>query len=218
MTRLQIAQDSAADGLLSRDPFALLAGMMLDQQFPMERAFAGPYLLAERMHAAGAGREGSGNAAGGSAGAEGVLTLDPAALTAAAPEDVTAWMTGPPAVHRFPGSMGERLRSLAAVVLDQYGGDTTRIWTDPVPDGSPPTGLVVRKRLEALPGFGKQKASIFLALLGKQLRVDLPGWREAAGGYGEEGTYRSVADVRDAGSLAKVREFKKMAKAARSAG
>jgi uncharacterized HhH-GPD family protein len=218
MTRLQIAQDSAADDLLSRDPFALLAGMMLDQQFPMERAFAGPYLLAQRMHDAGAGPQGSQKAPGSPGGGQGDLTLDPAALAGAAPEDVTAWMTGPPAVHRFPGSMGERLRSLAALVLDEYGGDTTRIWTDPAPDGSPPTGLVVRKRLEALPGFGKQKASIFLALLGKQLGVDLHGWREAAGGYGQEGTYRSVADVRDAGSLAKVREFKKQAKAARSAG
>jgi uncharacterized HhH-GPD family protein len=210
VTRLQIAQDQAADDLLSRDPFALLAGMMLDQQFPMERAFAGPYLLAQRMRAAGAGVAGAADS--------GEVTLDPAALAGAAPEDVTAWMTGPPAVHRFPGSMGERLRSLAAVVLDEYDGDTTRIWTDPQPDGSPPTGLVVRKRLEALPGFGKQKASIFLALLGKQLGVDLPEWREATGGYGQEGTFRSVADVRDAGSLAKVRDFKKLAKAARSAG
>ncbi len=217
MRRLQIAQDEAADELLSRDPFALLAGMMLDQQFPMERAFAGPYLLAQRMRAAGAGEESSGDRAS-FGGAKGPVTLDPAALAGAAPEDVTAWMTGPPAVHRFPGSMGQRLRSLAAVVVDEYGGDTRRIWTDPEPDGSPPTGLVVRKRLEALPGFGKQKASIFLALLGKQLGVDLPDWRETAGGYGQEGTYRSVADVRDAGSLAKVREFKKMAKAARSAG
>jgi uncharacterized HhH-GPD family protein len=202
MTSLRIAQDAEADELLSRDPFALLAGMLLDQQFPMERAFAGPHLLAQRMRAAGA------------LPADGPLVLDPAAVLAADPDDLTAWMTGPPAVHRYPGSMGQRLRGLAEHVVTELDGDTTRIWTAPDPDGSGPDGLTVRKRLEALPGFGRQKASIFVALLGKQLGVDLPGWREAAGGYGEEGSFRSVADVRDADSLAKVRETKKSAKAA----
>lgn len=202
MTTLRIAQDLAADELLSRDPFSLLCGMLLDQQFPMERAFAGPLLLAERMREAGGGR--------------GELTLDPAALLAADPDDVTSWMTGPPAVHRFPGSMGQRLVALARIVVEEYGADTTRLWRDPGPDGEPPSGALVRRRLEALPGFGKQKASIFLALLGKQLAVDLPGWREAAGPYAEEGSFRSVADVRDPESLARVRQFKKAAKAAQA--
>ncbi len=205
MTSLRLAQDDAADELLSRDPFALLAGMLLDQQFPMERAFAGPHLLASRMREAGALAQ------------DGPLVLDPTAVLAADPDDLTAWMTGPPAVHRYPGSMGQRLRALAEHVVNELDGDTTRIWTAPDTSGAAPDGLTVRRRLEALPGFGRQKASIFLALLGKQLGVDLPGWREAAGAYGEEGSFRSVADVRDAVSLAKVRETKKSAKAAAKA-
>lgn len=192
---LRLAQAEPADALLSRDPFALLAGMLLDQQFPMERAFAGPLLLAQRMDPL----------------AEPVR-LDPGALAAADPDVVTGWMTGPPAVHRYPASMGGRLQSLAAHVTEHLDGDTTRLWTDPGPGGAPPTGAEVRGRLEALPGFGRQKASIFVALLGKQLAVRPPGWREAAGAYGEQGSFRSVADVRDEDSLAKVREAKRAAK------
>src|SRR5680860_1042289 len=110
---LRLAQDADADALLSTDPFALLAGMLLDQQFPMERAFAGPLLLARRMDPSGPPR------------------LDPSAVSSADPEALTAWMTGPPAVHRYPGSMGARLQALAAHVLEHYDGDTTRIWRDP---------------------------------------------------------------------------------------
>ena len=197
--RLRLAQDERADGLLSTDPFALLAGMLLDQQFPMERAFAGPLLLAERMDPTGEPR------------------LDPAAVAAADPDRLTAWMTGPPAVHRYPGSMGARMQALAVHVLEHYDGDSTRIWRDAGPDGGAPTGALVRSRLEALPGFGRQKASIFLALLGKQLGVTPSGWRDAAGAYGEDGSFRSVADVRDPESLAKVRETKKLAKAEKKA-
>jgi uncharacterized HhH-GPD family protein len=196
---LCLAQDPDADALLSADPFALLAGMLLDQQFPMERAFAGPLLLARRMDPSGPPR------------------LDPAAVAAADPEALTAWMTGPPAVHRYPGSMGGRLQAVAAHVLEHYDGDTTRIWRDQAPDGGEPTGQLVRARLEALPGFGRQKASIFVALLGKQLGVTPSGWREAAGAYGADGSFRSVADVRDAESLTKVRETKRLAKAAKKA-
>jgi len=197
---LRLAQVDRADALLSSDPFALIAGMLLDQQFPMERAFAGPLLLAERMDPAHTPPR-----------------LEPAAVSAADPEAMTAWMTGPPAVHRYPASMGGRLQALAAHVVEQLDGDTTRLWTDPAPDGTPPTGAQVRVRLEALPGFGRQKASIFVALLGKQLGVTPSGWREAAGAYGEEGSFRSVADVRDAESLARVRETKKAAKAEKKA-
>jgi uncharacterized HhH-GPD family protein len=204
MASLRIAQDDAADELLSRDPFALLAGMLLDQQFPMERAFSGPRLLAERMRASRGQDRGE------------PLRLDPAELRAADPEDLAVWMAGPPAVHRYHGSMGRRLQALAALVVDDYGGDVTRLWTDPGPDGGGSSGDQVRRRLEALPGFGRQKASIFLALLAKQLGVQPPGWREAAGAYGEEGSFRSVADVRDAESLAKVRETKRAAKAGKA--
>ncbi|MFP5347802.1 MAG: HhH-GPD-type base excision DNA repair protein [Actinomycetes bacterium] len=203
---LCIAQDPAADELLSRDPFALVVGMLLDQQFPMERAFAGPRLLAERMR----------EAAGGPA--DEPLTLDPAEVAAADPEAMGRWMAGPPAVHRYPGSMARRVQALAAAVLSEYGGDVRRIWTDPAPDGGPPDGVLVRRRLEALPGFGRQKASIFVALLGKQLGVELAGWREAVGDYGEEGSFRSVADVRDAESLAQVRKTKQALKARQREG
>ena len=206
MTTIKLAQEQQADDLLSRDLFALLTGMLLDQQFPMERAFSGPYRLLERMVRAGAIAPSAGGA-----------RLDPAAVAASDPVDFAAWMAGPPAVHRYHASMGARLRALAAAVAQDLDGDVSRLWSDPAPDGSPPTGLQVRQRLESLPGFGRQKASIFLALLGKQLGVTPPGWREAAGAYGEEGSYRSVADVRGPDSLEKVRETKRAAKAAKAA-
>jgi uncharacterized HhH-GPD family protein len=185
--QLTLAQDPSADELLSRDPFALLVGMLLDQQFPMERAFAGPRLIADRM---------------------GVDRLDPAAVAEADPEGFVALLTGPPAVHRFPGAMAGRIQALAAHVVDRYGGDAERLWTEAT------DGAELLWRLRALPGFGEQKATIFLALLGKQLGVRPAGWREAAGPYGEEGSRRSVADVTDAASLAEVRAYKQEAKRA----
>jgi uncharacterized HhH-GPD family protein len=185
--QLTLAQDPPADELLSRDPFSLLVGMLLDQQFPMERAFAGPRLIADRM---------------------GVDRLDPAAVAEADPEGFVALLTGPPAVHRFPGAMAGRIQALAAHVVDRYGGDVERLWTEAT------DGAELLRKLRALPGFGEQKATIFLALLGKQLGVRPAGWREAAGPYGEEGSRRSVADVTDAASLAEVRAYKQEAKRA----
>jgi uncharacterized HhH-GPD family protein len=183
---LQIAQDPEADALLDRDPFALLMGMLLDQQFPMERAFAGPAGLARRL---------------------GVDRLDPAAIAAHDPEALAALFVGPPALHRYPGAMAARVQALAALVVERYDGDAAGLWRD-VPDGA-----ALLRRLTALPGFGTQKAQIFVALLGKQRGVTPAGWREAAGAYGEEGSTRSVADVVDAATLARVREFKQAAKA-----
>lgn len=187
---ITITGDAAADAELQNNPFALLAGMLLDQQFPMERAFAGPHLLATRL--------------GGS--------FDPAEVAAYDPVDFAALCAGPPAVHRFPGSMAARLQALARYVVEEYDGDAAQIWTvDSVKELS--------ARLLALPGFGPTKATIFLALLGKQLGVCPKGWAQAAAGYGEEGVFRSVADVVDADSLAKVRAYKqeqkRSAKAAR---
>jgi uncharacterized HhH-GPD family protein len=187
---LQIAQDPEADALLDRDPFALLVGMLLDQQFPMERAFAAPAGLARRL---------------------GVDRLDPAAIAAHDPEAFAAIFVGPPALHRYPGAMAARVQALAALVVERYGGDASGLWRD-VPDGA-----TLLRRLTALPGFGTQKAQIFVALLGKQRGVAPPGWREAAGAYGEEGSTRSVADVVDAASLAGVRAFKQAAKAEKRA-
>ena len=179
---IRIAQDVHADQVLSDSPFALLAGMMLDQQFPMERAFAGPAKVLERFG-----------------------TLDPAAIADADPEAFADLCATPPAIHRYGRSMAGRLQELAKHVVDEYDGDASRIWTEPR------TGKALFQRVRALPGFGEQKAKIFTALLAKQLDVKPPGWTTVVGDYGKKG-YRSVADVVDADSLAKVRAFKQVAK------
>jgi uncharacterized HhH-GPD family protein len=188
---LHLAQDPDADDLLSSDPFALLVGMLLDQQFPMERAFAGPFVLAQRLGTPD--------------------RLDPEEIAGHDPVDFVAIMSKPPAVHRFPGSMAGRVQSLAETVATRYGGDAASLWT------TADTGRELRDRLQALPGFGEQKAKIFVALLGKQLGVRPPGWQEAAGAYGEDGSRRSVADVVDAGTLAQVRSYKQEQKRAAKA-
>ncbi len=189
MAKLQLVQDPAADELLESNPFALLVGMMLDQQIPMEVAFAGPQKLAERL--------------GG---------LDAREIADHDPDAFIALFSEKPAVHRFPGSMGKRLQTLAQAIVEEYDGDAVKIWTAGDPDGAE-----VLRRLKALPGFGDQKARIFLALLGKQYGVTPQGWRAAAGDYGKAGTHMSVADVVDQGSLEKVRAYKKQAKAAAKA-
>jgi uncharacterized HhH-GPD family protein len=181
---LHITGDAAADGLLSTDAFALLTGMLLDQQVPMETAFAGPLKVKER-----------------------VGSIDPATIAAYDPEGFVEVFTRTPAVHRFPGSMAGRVQALAQAVVDDWGGDAAAIWTQGDPDGAE-----VLKRLKALPGFGDQKAKIFLALLGKQLGLEASGWRDAVGAYGDA-VHRSVADITDAESLAKVRATKQAAKA-----
>ena len=188
MAKIRIAQDEAADEVLSRDPFALLCGMLLDQQFPMESAFMGPAKVQERFG-----------------------TLDPAELAAADPEAFAEMCAVPPAVHRYPRSMAGRIQDLARHVQTEYDGDTERLWTEAT------SGRDLMRRLQALPGFGKQKAQIFVALVGKQLGVQPDGWREAAGSYGEEGSFRSVADVVDQESLERVRTFKKDMKAKKRA-
>ena len=183
---LQITGDDDADQLLSSDPLALLIGMLLDQQVPMETAFAGPLKIRDRL-----GR------------------LDAAAIAGESEERITEVFKTPPAVHRFPGSMAARTQALCAAVADQWDGDASSLWTRGEPDGAE-----ILRRLRELPGFGDQKARIFLALLGKQYGVQADGWREAAGAYGEEGCYRSVADIVSPDSLTRVRETKRAAKAA----
>ena len=185
---LRLAQNLSADALLSRDPFALLTGMLLDQQIPMEKAFSGPYVLAERL----------GDPA----------RLDPVAVAAYPPEAFAALMAGPPAVHRCPGSLAGRVQALAKVIVDSYAGHCETLWTTAT------TGPELLRRLVELPGFGEQKARIFVALLGKQCGVRPRGWRTAAGSYGEHGSRRSVADVRDPGTLAEVRAYKRELKQA----
>jgi len=186
MPKLCLAQDPQADRLLADEPFALLTGMLLDQQIPMEMAFAGPRKIADRL--------------GG---------IDPRAIADMDPERFAAVCAESPAVHRFPGSMSKRIQVLSREIVDRYGGDAAALWTRDDPDGAE-----VLRRLKALPGFGEQKARIFLALLGKQYGVNPPGWRPAAGDYGKAGSHMSIADVVDKGSLEQVRAYKKKMKAA----
>jgi uncharacterized HhH-GPD family protein len=189
VAKLQLVQDPVADALLESNPFALLTGMTLDQQYPMEHAFAGPKKIAERI--------------GG---------FDVREIAEYDPDEFAALCSKTPAIHRFPGSMAKKIQAVAQLIVDEYGGDTAGLWTAGSPDGAE-----VLRRIKSLPGFGEQKAKIFLALLGKQYGVTPKGWREAAGDYGKAGTFMSVADVKDAGSLEKVRSYKKQAKAAAKA-
>ncbi len=184
---IHITGDETADQILTDSSFALLAGMMLDQQYPMEHAFRGPAKVTGRFG-----------------------TFDPQRIAAADPEEFTALCSVPPAIHRFPGSMSARLQELARIVVDQYDGRTERIWTEAA------DGKDLAKRIQALPGFGAQKAKIFVALLAKQLDVRPDGWETVAGDYALPG-FRSVADVVDPASLQKVRDFKKEKKAAAKA-
>jgi uncharacterized HhH-GPD family protein len=174
-----------ADELLDRDPLALLIGMLLDQQIPLEKAFSGPYVLRSRL------------------GGE----LDAAQIAGYQPEAFAAIFAQPPAIHRFPIAMAARVQTLCRMVLDRYDGDAGAVW------GQASDGQDLLERLAALPGFGKQKAQIFLALLGKQRGVAVPGWREAAGDYGKAGSYKSVADIVDEESLGQVRAYKQDMKA-----
>ncbi|MFD8676346.1 HhH-GPD-type base excision DNA repair protein [Streptomyces seoulensis] len=187
---LHLAQDPDADALLGRSPLAALTGMLLDQQIPMEWAFKGPETIARRM---------------------GADDLDAHDIAARDPEEFAALLSEKPAVHRYPGSMAKRVQTLCQYLVEHYDGDAEAVWRDAC------SGPELLKRLEALPGFGKQKAQIFLALLGKQLGVTPQGWREAAGAYGEAKSYRSVADITGPESLAKVRAHKQEMKAAAKA-
>lgn len=187
MRTLYLATEPEADALLASDPLALLLGMLLDQQVPMERAFVAPYRLAQRL---------------------GAPKLDAAVIAGYDPQTLAEIFAAPPSLHRFPQAMAARTQKLCQVIVDDYDGDAAALWRGAV------TGGELIKRIGALPGFGKQKAQIFAALLGKQLGVQPEGWRQAAGGYGEDGVHRSVADITDDASLAKVREYKKQAKAA----
>ncbi|CAL9297582.1 HhH-GPD-type base excision DNA repair protein [Streptomyces sp. NPDC095602] len=187
---IHLAQRPEADALLSRSPLAALTGMLLDQQVPMEWAFSGPYTIAERM---------------------GGDDLDAHAIAAHDPEEFAALLSAKPAVHRYPGSMAQRIQQLCRYLVEEYDGDAEAVWRDAT------SGKELLARLEALPGFGKQKAQIFLALLGKRYGVRPKGWREAAGPYGEAGSYRSAADITGPESLAKVRAYKQEAKRAAKA-
>lgn len=188
---LHLPIDPTANELLQRDPLALLVGMVLDQQVPFEKAFSSPYVLAQRI---------------------GVKELDAAALAAFNSEELVKLFATPPALHRFPKAMAARVQEVCRLLVAEYDGNAERLWNDVA------TGKELLKRVAALPGFGRQKAQVFVALLGKQFGVQPAGWRAAAGAYGVEGSYLSVADITDEDSLLKVRAYKKeMKRAAKTA-
>jgi uncharacterized HhH-GPD family protein len=188
MTRLHLSGDERADRMISDDPLALLVGMVLDQQITIEQAFRGPAELVDRL-----GLD---------------VPLDAGRIASMDPDTLSEAFARRPSIHRYPVSMAARVQRLCRIVADEYRGDGSRIWTDAK------SGLELRRRLEALPGFGPQKARIFVALCGKQLGVRPPGWQDASAPFGEPGSFRSVADIVDAASLAEVRLRKREAKAA----
>jgi uncharacterized HhH-GPD family protein len=187
---LSLPVDAEANELLARNPLALLIGMLLDQQVPLEKAYSSPYELVQRL-----GHEPT---------ATELATFDPEALAAVFSER--------PALHRFPKAMAARTQDLARLIVERYDGDAAAVWT------GASSGKELVARLAELPGFGGNKAQIFAAMLGKQLGVQPDGWREAAGHFGEDGSYYSVADIVDDSSLAAVRAYKKELKAAAKAG
>ncbi|MCU4184268.1 Fe-S cluster assembly protein HesB [Acidiferrimicrobium sp. IK] len=186
---LRLSGDPDADALLSEDPLALLIGMVLDQQIPLEKAFSSPRDLKDRL--------------GG--------TLDAAAIADMDPDALTAVFCERPALHRFPAANAKRVQELCRIVAADYGGDAANVWA------TASSGDELYARIKALPGFGEQKARIFVGLLGKQLGVRPPGWQGAAGKFGQPGTYLSVADITSAESLGRVRAYKQQTKAAAKA-
>jgi uncharacterized HhH-GPD family protein len=184
MSKIPITGNDEADRLLETDPLALLLGMLLDQQVPMEWAFTGPYTLQQRLG-----------------------KLDAAQIASMDPDEFLAVAKGPPAIHRFPVSMGKRVQALARVIVDDYDGDAGAVWRDVE------TGDELRRRLMALPGYGEEKTRIFIALLAKRFDVRPKGWEEAAGPFGDD-TARSVADIDSPEALARVRQWKQARKAA----
>lgn len=187
---LHITQDADADDLLTSDPLALVIGMVLDQQIPLERAFRAPLELRQRL-----GRR-----------------LDAGEIAAMDPDELAARFAAKPALHRFPASMAQRVQALCTVVVDRYAGDVSNVWT------TAPDGPALVAAVSDLPGFGSQKARIFVALLGKQLGVRPPGWQEACAPFGEPGATQSVADIDSPEALARVRQTKQRMKAAARAG
>ena len=189
MADLHLSGDPEADRLISDNPLALVIAMVLDQQIPLEWAFSAPRRLKERL------------------GGE----LDAAEVAAMDPDELGKVFAERPALHRFPGSNAKRVHALAVIIVDEYDGVAEHIWTTAA------TGDELLRRIKALPGFGEQKAKIFLALLGKQLGVQPPGWQEAAGPFGQPGTFMSVADITGPDTLAEVRDYKRAKKAAAKA-
>jgi uncharacterized HhH-GPD family protein len=183
---LFLAQNAEADALLASDPLALLFGMVLDQQIPLEWAFLGPYTLSQRLG----------------------TSLDVGKLAAMEEDTLVTVFCDRPALHRYPAAMARRVHELCNIIVSDYDSDPASIWTTAA------DGKELYKRIKALPGFGEMKARIFIALLAKQFGVRPPGWEDVAGDFGKKGSYLSVADIVDDASLAKVRAYKAQKKAA----
>jgi uncharacterized HhH-GPD family protein len=182
---IQLSGNPAADKLLSDDPLALVIGMVLDQQIPLEKAFTSPFELKERL--------------GGS--------LDVAKIAAMDPDELADVFAERPALHRFPRSMARRVQDVCRLITDTYHGDAAAVWT------SAANSKELLANVRALPGFGAQKARIFIALLGKQMGLTTPGWQKVSTPYGQPGTFQSVADIDSPAALLKVRQFKQKKKA-----
>lgn len=187
--QLALAQNVAADKLLATDPLALLIGMVLDQQVPLEWAFLGPYTLSQRLQG----------------------PLDVTELAAMHEEIMVTVFCDRPALHRYPAAMARRVHELCNIIVSEYDANPEAIWTTAA------DGKELYQRVKALPGFGELKSKIFVALLAKQFGVTPEGWEDAAGPFGKKGTFLSVADIVDEASLAKVRAFKVQKKAAAKA-
>lgn len=184
-TSLALTGNDEADALLATDPLALVIGMVLDQQIPLERAFRSPFDLKERL--------------GGSLDAGAIASMDPDALAEI--------FGAKPALHRFPSSMARRVQDVCRLIMDTYDGDAAAIWT------SAANGKELLAHVKALPGFGVQKARIFIALLGKQMGLHTPGWQQVSTPFSRPGTFQSVADIDSPAALTKVRQFKQQMKA-----
>lgn len=170
--QLHFTEDPAANELLASDGLALLIGMLLDQQFPMERAFYGPQLLKERLEE----------------------DLDAERLAGWDPEELAETFQGPPAIHRYWGAMAKRTQALAQAIVDDYDGRAENLWE------TAGSGAELLRRLKALPGFGDAKSRIFVGLLGKRLGVRPEGWEEKAADWpsiADVATFDDVAVLRE---------------------
>ena len=180
---LAVTGDVDADALINSDPLALIIGMLLDQQVPMEWAFRGPATLLERLG-----------------------SLDAVTIAEMEPDLLDIECRTKPAVHRYPSSMAKRIQALCQHIVDNYDGDASLLW------GSATSGADLKQRLVSLPGYGDEKAMIFTAILAKRMGVAPAGWQDAAGPFSDN-TPRSVADIDGPEALATVREWKKAQKA-----
>lgn len=174
-----VTGDADADALLVQDPFALVVGMLLDQQVPMEWAFRSPSTLKARLGD----------------------RFAPAAVAAMDPEELVAVFCEKPALHRYPAAMARRVHELSRHLVDEYGGDPAAVWK------GVRSGDALLGRVRALPGFGDEKARIFVALLAKRFGRAPAGWEAAAGPFADDQP-RSVADISSREAFAEVRAWK----------